>query len=48
MKILFAFIAMFVLTACNAIGGLGKDIQGAAEYTSSKISNTPPEKKANE
>ena len=48
MKIAIAFITMFSLTACNAIGGLGKDIQGAAEYTSTKINNTQPEKKNNE
>lgn len=48
MKILVTFIAMFMLTACNAIGGLGKDIQGAAEYTSNKINNTQTEKKTNE
>lgn len=48
MKIIIAFIAMFSLTACNTIGGLGKDIQGAAEYTSNKINNPQPEKKNNE
>lgn len=48
MKIAIAFITMFSLTACNAIGGLGKDIQGAAEYTSNKINNTQPEKKNSE
>lgn len=48
MKIVIAFLTMFSLTACNTIGGLGKDIQGAAEYTSNKINNTQPEKKNNE
>ena len=48
MKIVITFIAMFSLTACNTIGGFGKDIQGAAEYTSNKINNTQPEKKNNE
>ena len=48
MKIMITFIAIFSMAACNTIGGLGKDIQGAAEYTSSKINNTQPEKKNNE
>ena len=47
-KYFILFIATFALTACNAIGGLGKDIQGAAEYTSNKINNPQPEKKTNE
>jgi len=47
-KYFILFIATFALTACNAIGGLGKDIQGAAEYTSNKINNPQPEKKNNE
>ena len=33
MKIFITFIAMLTLTACNTIGGLGKDIQSTAEYT---------------
>jgi predicted small secreted protein len=45
MKYFILFIATLTLTACNTIGGLGKDIQGAAEYTSTKI-NTKPEEKA--
>jgi len=45
MKYFILFIATLTLTACNAIGGLGKDIQGAAEYTSTKI-NTKSEEKA--
>lgn len=48
MKIVIVLILIFSLTACNTIGGLGKDIQGAAEYTSNKINNTQPEKKTNE
>jgi predicted small secreted protein len=41
MKIIVAFIAMFSLTACNTIAGMGKDIQKSAEYTSTMM----PEKK---
>ena len=44
MKYFILFIATFTLTACNTIGGLGKDIQGAAEYTSTKINTPQPEK----
>jgi predicted small secreted protein len=44
MKYFILFIATLSLTACNTIGGLGKDIQGAAEYTSTKINTPQPEK----
>jgi len=44
MKYFILFIATLMLTACNTIGGLGKDIQGAAEYTSNKINTPQPEK----
>ena len=44
MKYFILFIATITLTACNAIGGLGKDIQGAAEYTSNKMKGPQPEK----
>ena len=41
MKIAIAFITMFMLTACNTIAGMGRDIQKTAEYTSTMM----PEKK---
>ena len=44
MKYFILFIATLMLTACNTIGGFGKDIQGAAEYTSTKINGPQPEK----
>ena len=34
MKILIAIVALFMLTACNTISGIGRDIQKTAEYTS--------------
>ena len=45
MKYIIIF-ATIMLTACNTIGGLGRDIQGAAEYTSKKINDKPEEKPA--
>ena len=37
-----AFIALilmllFVLTGCNTVAGVGKDIQGSAEWTKDKV-----------
>ena len=43
MKIVIALIAMFALTACNTIAGMGRDIQKTAEYTSDMM----PAKKTN-
>jgi predicted small secreted protein len=45
MKYIIIFSTL-MLAACNTIGGLGKDIQGAAEYTSTKIVNKQEEKPA--
>jgi predicted small secreted protein len=45
MKYIIIFSTL-MLAACNTIGGLGKDIQGAAEYTSKKINDKPEEKPA--
>jgi predicted small secreted protein len=44
MKIIVAFITLFTLTACNTIGGLGKDIQSTAEYTKGMMPEKTPEK----
>jgi len=39
---LVAFVALilillFILTGCNTIAGVGKDIQGSAEWTKEKV-----------
>ena len=44
MKFLIIILVTITLTACNTIGGFGKDIQGAAEYTSNKIGSQPEQK----
>jgi len=40
---LVAFVALilillFILTGCNTVAGVGKDIQGSAEWTKEKVS----------
>ena len=30
-------ILLFILTGCNTVAGVGKDIQGSAEWTKEKI-----------
>jgi predicted small secreted protein len=30
-------ILLFILTGCNTVAGVGKDIQGSAEWTKDKI-----------
>jgi predicted small secreted protein len=44
MKYFILFIATLTLTACNTVGGFGKDLQGAAEYTSNKVIPKPEQK----
>jgi predicted small secreted protein len=48
MKIVMTLIVMFALTACNTIGGLGKDIQSTAEYTKGMMPEKTQEKKDKE
>jgi len=31
------FILLFIVTGCNTVAGVGKDIQGSAEWTKEKI-----------
>jgi len=31
------FILLFIVTGCSTVAGVGKDIQGAAEWTKEKI-----------
>jgi len=45
---LAAFIALilillFILTGCNTVAGVGKDIQGSAEWTKEKIAQPKQE-----
>ena len=45
---LAAFIALilillFILTGCNTIAGVGKDIQGSADWTKDKITKPQTE-----
>jgi predicted small secreted protein len=37
MKIVAVLVTALVLTACNTVSGLGKDIQGSAEWTKNKM-----------
>jgi len=30
-------ILLFILTGCNTVAGVGKDIQGSAEWTKDKV-----------
>ena len=31
------FILLFIVTGCNTVAGVGKDIQGSAEWTKDKV-----------
>ena len=39
MKSLIVIAMIGLLTACNTVSGLGKDVTGTAEWTKEKISN---------
>jgi predicted small secreted protein len=36
-------ILLFILTGCNTVAGVGKDIQGSAEWTKEKIAQPKQE-----
>ena len=38
MKSLIIIVMVGLLTACNTVSGLGKDLSGSAEWTKEKIS----------
>jgi predicted small secreted protein len=38
MKFLIIIVMVGLLTACNTVSGLGKDMTGTAEWTKDKIS----------
>jgi len=38
MKSLIIIVMVGLLTACNTVSGLGKDLSGSAEWTKDKIS----------
>jgi predicted small secreted protein len=40
MKIMAILLTTAVLSACGTVSGLGKDLQGASEWTQKKISPT--------
>ena len=35
--LVIALLLVFMLTGCNTVAGVGKDIQGSAEWTKEKI-----------
>jgi predicted small secreted protein len=37
MKIVAVLVTALALTACNTVSGLGRDIQGSAEWTKNKM-----------
>jgi predicted small secreted protein len=41
MKIIAILLATAVLSACGTVSGIGKDLQGASEWTQKKMSPTP-------
>ena len=43
MKIILALVLMLSVTACSTVAGVGKDIQGAAEWTKEKITQPKQE-----
>jgi predicted small secreted protein len=34
-------LLLFMLTGCNTVAGVGKDIQGSADWTKEKIAKEP-------
>lgn len=36
-------LILFMLTGCNTVAGVGKDIQGSAEWTKEKINQSKQE-----
>jgi predicted small secreted protein len=40
MRTLLALTLMLTVTACSTVAGIGKDVQGAAEWTHDKMSGT--------
>ena len=41
--LLLFIILVFMLTGCNTVAGVGKDIQGSAEWTKEKINQSKQE-----
>jgi len=39
-KILISMLLLVTLFGCNTVAGIGKDIQGSAEYIHGKIPNS--------
>jgi predicted small secreted protein len=39
-------VLVFILTGCNTVAGVGKDIQGSAEWTKEKVTQPSTEKPA--
>lgn len=37
MKFVVVLVTALALTACNTVSGIGKDIQGSAEWTKNKM-----------
>ena len=35
--LVIALLLVFMLTGCNTVAGVGKDIQGSAEWTKEKV-----------
>ena len=45
MKSLIVIAMIGLLTACNTVSGLGKDVTGSAEWTKEKIGKKEPNQK---
>jgi len=40
MKIVTVLVIALALTACNTVSGIGRDIQGSAEWTKNKMGSS--------
>lgn len=40
MKIVAVLVIALALTACNTVSGIGRDIQGSAEWTKNKMGSS--------
>ena len=45
MKTLIVIVMVGVLSACNTVSGIGKDMTGTADWTKEKISKKEPNQK---
>lgn len=39
--LIILLLVLFMVTGCNTVAGVGKDIQGSAEWTKEKITKEP-------